>query len=187
VSQFIAEVGPAVIRNQEALQQFKAWMVALPGFASSGYVWAIDDLKHKSTILLWHGARTPLLARIIREGARRGIGVTVQQRKYSLQQLNAASAAIWKQAAQGKWAGFKISAVITVTPVESGVTVEGSYTALPAARRAPQVRSLSATVTGVPVHVAAGHLSGGPDTGRDADSDPGHRIRRPPPSGMATP
>jgi hypothetical protein len=172
VSQFIAQVGPAVIRNQEALQQFKAWMVGLPGFAGSGYVWAIDDLKHKSTILLWHGPRTPLLARIIREGSRRGIGVTVQQRKYGLQQLNAVSAAIWSQAAHGKWAGFKISAVITITPVEYGVTVEGAYTALPAAQRAPQVRSLSTTVMGIPVHVVPGHMIGGPGASRDDDFAP---------------
>ena len=66
-------------------------MVAQPGFGRSGYVWAIDDLARKSTTLLWHGPRTPLLTRIIREGARRGIRVRVQQRKYSLQQLNAAA------------------------------------------------------------------------------------------------
>jgi hypothetical protein len=172
VSHFTATAGTAVIRNQEALQRFKAWMVAQPGFAKSGYVWAIDDLAHKSTVVLWHGPRTPLLARILREGARRGIGVTVQQRKYSLQQLNAASDAIWKQAREGKWAGFRISTIIEVTAVENGITVEGAYTAVPAARRAPQVRSLSTTVAGVPVHVAPGYPAAVAAAGRDADTAP---------------
>src|SRR6185437_8876054 len=140
VNHFTAAVGSAVIRNQEALQKFKAWMVALPGFASSGYIWGIDNLKHKSTIVLWYGPRTPLLARIIREGAQRGINVTVQHRKYSLQQLNAASDAIWKQAAEGKWTGFKISTITEVTAVDNGLTVRGAYTAIPAAQRAAQVR-----------------------------------------------
>jgi hypothetical protein len=172
VSQFTATAGTAVIRNQEALQRFKAWMVAQPGFARSGYVWAIDDLAHKSTIVLWHGPRTPLLARIIREGTRRGIPVTVQQRKYSLQQLNAASDAIWKQAREGEWAGFKISTITEVTAVENGITVQGAYTAVPAARRAPQVRSLSTTVAGVPVHVAPGYPAVVAAAGRDADTAP---------------
>ncbi len=172
VSQFTAAVGSAVVRNQETLQKFKAWMVALPGFASSGYVWGIDDLAHKSTIVLWHGPRTTLLARIISEGARRGIRVTVQQRTYSLQQLNAASAAIWTQAREGKWAGFNISTIIEVTAVDGGLTVQGAYTAVPAARRAPQIRSLVATVAGVPVHVAPNSPAVVPAVGRDADTEP---------------
>jgi hypothetical protein len=174
VSQFTATVGTAVIRNQEALQRFKAWMVAQPGFARSGYVWAIDNLAHKSTIVLWHGPRTPLLAQIIQEGARRGIRVTVQQRKYSLQQLNAASDAIWKQAREGKWAGFKISTITDITAVENGITVQGAYTAVPAARRAPQVRSLFTTVAGVPVHVVSGYPAAAAvaAAGRDADTAP---------------
>jgi hypothetical protein len=169
VSQFTAIEGTAAIKNQEALQNFKAWMVAQPGFVKSGYVWAIDNLAGKSTTLLWYGPRTPLLARIISEGARRGIRVTVQQRKYSLQQLNTAANTVWKQAREGKWAGFKISTITEVTAVASGITVEGSYTAAPAAERAAQVRSLSTTVAGVPVHVSAGQPSAVATTSRDTD------------------
>jgi hypothetical protein len=156
VSEFVKTVGAGVIRNQAAIEAFRVWMFGQPGFAGSGYVGSIDHLAQKATTIMWYGPRTALLKAIIREGQRRGISVTVQHRTYSLQQIKAAIAAIWKQAAEGKWAGFHVSAIGGVTAAETGLTVEGTYTAVPAARRAPQVRSLTATVQGIPVRVIPG-------------------------------
>jgi hypothetical protein len=170
-SAFIKSVGAGVIRNQNDLSVFRSWIIGQPGFARSGYVGSIDDLAHKATTVMWYGRRTPLLAAIINEGARRGIAVSVQQRKYSLQQIDAATNAIWLQAAQGKWAGFKISAIAGVAASEDGITVTGTYTAAPAAQRAPQVRSLATVTMGVPVHVVPG-ISAAPATGRDNDFAP---------------
>jgi hypothetical protein len=157
IAQFVKQVGPAAIRNQNALSYLRAWLIAQPGFARSGYVGSIDNLAHRAMTVMWYGPRTPLLTALIREGARRGIAVGVQHRKYSLQQLNAATAAIWKQAAADQWTGFKVSAIAAVSATETGLTVEGTYTKVPAARRAPQVRSLATVVDGVPVHVVPGH------------------------------
>jgi hypothetical protein len=118
--EFVKDVGAAVIRNQDALSTFRSWMIGLPGFARSGYVGSIDNLARKAMTIMWHGPRTPLLAAILREGARRGIAVTIQHRKHSLQQIEAAIAAIWKQAAAGKWAGFKVSAIAGVAGCRRG-------------------------------------------------------------------
>jgi hypothetical protein len=165
---FVNSVGAGIIRNQDALSVFRAWMIGQPGFASSGYVGSIDDLAHKATTVMWYGPRTPLLTSIIKEGTRRGITVAVQRRKYSLQQIDAATSAIWRQAAQGKWAGFKISTIAGVAASDNGVTVTGTYTG---AQRAPQVRSLATLTMGVPVHVVPG-VAAVTATGRDNDFAP---------------
>jgi hypothetical protein len=170
-SQFIKQVGMKSIVNQDELSDLLGWLMARPGFVGSGYVGSMVDLAHKSMTIMWHGSRTPLLAAFIREGARRGIPVYVQHRRYSLQQIHAGMAAIWKQAAEGRWAGFQVSAIAGVAAVENGLTVYGRYTSLPAARRAPQVKSLSASVAGVPVHVVPGR-SIALDTSRINDTAP---------------
>ncbi len=171
ISRFIKQVGAAAIRNQNTLSLFRGWMLRQPGFARSGYVGSIDNLARKATTIMWYGARTRLLTAIIREGARRGIPVHVQHRKYSLQQINAATAAIWKQAAAGRWAGFKVSAIAGIAASYDGITVDGTYTAVPPGPRAPQVKSLATVVRGVPVHVMPGHAFAA-RAGRDADVAP---------------
>jgi hypothetical protein len=171
ISRFVKQVGATVIRNQNTLSLFRAWMLSQSGFARSGYVGSIDDLARKATTIMWYGPRTNLLTAIIREGARRGITVHIQHRRYSLQQINAATAAVWKQAAEGRWAGFKVSAIAGISAANVGITVEGTYTAVAPNRRAPQVRALATVVGGVPVHIVPGHgvtLF----AGRDADTAP---------------
>ena len=168
---FVNSVGARIIRNQDALSVFRSWMIAQPGFARSGYVGAIDDLAHKATTIMWYGPRTPLLKAILKEGERRGIAVSVQPRQHSLRQIDAAVNAIWRQAARGKWTGFKISDIAGVAARDNGITVNGTYTAAPAAQRAPQVRSLATVVRGVPVHVVPG-VSVVAATGRDNDFAP---------------
>jgi hypothetical protein len=168
---FIKDVGSAVLRNQDALSDFRGWIAKQRGFATSGYVGAIDDLPRKGMAVMWHGPRTPLLTAIIREGLRRGIRVGVQRRKYGLQQLRSAMAATWAQAAAGKWAGFTISGLSGLGVVENGITAYGSYTPGPAANRAPLVRSLETTEAGIPVHLVPGYTRN-LDTSRIADVSP---------------
>ena len=146
-------------------------MIGQPGFVDSGYVGSIDDLAHKATTIMWYGPRTSLLTAIIEEGQRRGISVAVQQRKYSLEQIDAAIDATWQQAAQGKWAGFKISDIAGIAADYDGITVNGAYTSTPAVQRAPQVRSLATETMGVPVQVVPG-VSVVPAIGRDTDFAP---------------
>ncbi|HET7017331.1 MAG TPA: hypothetical protein VFI65_25645 [Streptosporangiaceae bacterium] len=171
VRAFIKTVGANVIRNQNTLSLYRAWMLTQPGFARSGYVGSIDHLAHKATTIMWAGPRTPLLAKIISEGQRRGIKVSVQHRRESLQQLDAAINAIYRQAAHGEWRGFKISAIAAVGAKDTGLTVEGTYTSAPATRRAPQVKSLHTMVLGVRVRVVPG-VKATSLIGRDNDSAP---------------
>lgn len=168
---FVHSVGARIIRNQDALSVFRAWMIRQPGFADSGYVGSVDHLAHKATTILWAGPRTPLLAFIRSEGRRRGIAVTVQHRKYTLRQLDAAINATWRQAAQGKWTGFKISDIAAVAAGHDGIVVNGTYTSVPAAQRAPQVRSLATVTMGVAVRVVPG-ISVVSANGRDNDFAP---------------
>jgi hypothetical protein len=168
---FVDQVGATTIANQNDLETLRDWMSGQPGFAGSGYVGAVDDLAHRATTILWSGPRTPLLAATIAEGARRGLKVTVRARSDSLRQLDAATQQIWAQAAAGLWAGFTISTIDEVGAVDNGLTVNGSYTSVPAAQRAAQVRSLATTVAGVPVRIIAGVRT--IDTsGRDSDIAP---------------
>ncbi|MCW2931037.1 MAG: hypothetical protein JWM19_1999 [Actinomycetia bacterium] len=155
-SAFITQVGPAVIRNQDALSQFRGWMLSQAGYASSGYIGSVDDLAHKATALLWSGPSTPFLRAVIAEGARRGIAVSVRHRQYSLRQLAAAAAMAWHQARAGQWRGFKVSSVVVVSAGYDGVIVNGSYTQVPTAEMAPQVRALRATIAGVRARVRPG-------------------------------
>jgi hypothetical protein len=167
----VDHVDATTIANQNDLSALRAWMIAQPGFAGSGYVGAVDDLANRATAILWYGPRTPLLTATIVEGARRGLKVTVQTRSHSLQQLDAAANQIWAQAAAGLWAGFTISTIDEVGAVDNGLTVNGSYTSVPAARRAAQVRSFSTTVSGVPVTIVAG-VAATTSNGRDNDFSP---------------
>jgi hypothetical protein len=168
---FVRTVGATVIDNQETLSTYRAWMIGQAGFADSGYVGAVDDLQHKATTILWAGPRTVLLSAILGEGARRGITVSVQQRSHSLRQINTAVNAIWQQAASGAWTGFTISAIAAVGATDDGLTVYGTYTAVPAAQRAAQVRALATAVQGIPVRVVPG-VSAGNSFGRDNDFAP---------------
>jgi hypothetical protein len=171
VRAFVKAVGAQVIRNQNALSLYRAWMLTQPGFARSGYVGSIDHLARKATTIMWAGPRTQLLAAIIAEGQRRGIKVSVQHRAQSLRQLSAAIAAIRRQAARGDWRGFTISAIAAVGAKDTGLTVRGTYTGVPARERAPQVKALHAVVLGVPVRVVPG-FPAAPAIGRDTDSAP---------------
>ncbi len=181
-SAFIAQVGPAVIRNQDALSRFRGWMIGQAGFASSGYIGSVDDLPHKATTLLWSGPGTPFLRAVIAEGARRGVKVSVQHRRYSLRQLNTAARTAWHQAAAGQWNGFRVSGVVVISASYDGIIVDGMYTRTPAALRAPQVRALRANIAGVPVRVQPGVQATATNT-RDTDYAPfnsGGYMRSPP-------
>ncbi|WP_300606118.1 hypothetical protein [Trebonia sp.] len=120
---------------------------------------------------MWSGPVTAFLSNIIQEGRQLGIPVTVQERKYSLQQLRAAIAAVWEQAANGEWAGFNISAIAAISATEDGLTVDGQYTSSSAVTRAPQVRTLSTSVLGIPVHIDPGVVYT-PTGTRDSDVSP---------------
>jgi hypothetical protein len=171
ISRFIASVGSAAIRNQDALSRFRAWMLGQPGYATSGYIGSIDDLPHKATTLLWSGPVTPFLRAVITQGAREGIKVSVRHRTYSLRQLESAARTAWHQAAAGQWSGFTISGVVVVSPSYDGIIVNGTYTRVPAARRAPQVRTLRATIAGVSARVQPGRPATLANT-RDTDFSP---------------
>lgn len=163
--------GARIVRNQDALSAFRAWMLRQPGFADSGYVGSVDNLSQKATTILWAGPRTALLVSIRTQGQRRGIAVTVQHRKYSLRQLDAAINATWRQAARGNWTGFTISTIAAVAAGYDGIVVNGTYTSVPVAKRAPQVRSLVTVTMGVPVRVMPG-VRAVTTNGRDNDFAP---------------
>lgn len=171
VAQFIQQHGMAFLNNQADLETFKTWLVTRPGITTSGYLESIDAPATKSTTLLWHGAPTAVQRQIIQEGARRGIAVTVQQRQYGMAQINAAIAATLRSAAQGGWQGFRISSIAGITADFDGIIVNGSYTAVPAAQRAAQVRALATTTLGVAVKVVPSGASS-PAVGRSTDTPP---------------
>ena len=69
----------------------KGWITTLPGIEGSGYIASVNDSAHLSTTLLWHGPENAIQRAIVAEGQRRGITVTIRQRKFSSAQLMAAA------------------------------------------------------------------------------------------------
>lgn len=172
IQEFVNQVGPAVVDNQETIRAFREWMLDQPGFADSGYVRSEDDPENKATVIVWHGPRTALLEQILAEGARRGIGVSVQASRWTTAQVHAATEAVFAKAHSAEWAGFTVAAVGAPVGTSDALTVFGSYTSTPAGRAASQTpSSLPAAVNGIPLHISPGAVSHA-STGRDDDFAP---------------
>ncbi|GAB3279415.1 hypothetical protein GCM10027589_05980 [Actinocorallia lasiicapitis] len=151
IDEYIAEVGPAFLDNQERLQDFKAWLNALPGLHENGYVESVNDAANRSTALLWVGA-SPLHDYISAEGKRRGITVTFRARKHTLPELIAAIDQMWSLGEHGGLPGFKIGMVGGVTADFDGITVHGTTTDA----KAKAVTPPPTTIAGVPIKYLEG-------------------------------
>lgn len=163
VAGFIKEKGAAYVQNQEALQEFKGWILKQSGIESSGFVESVNDADHKATTLLWKG-KSQLQSTIAAEGTKRGISVSIQQRKYSFKQIEKAAARVLKDDAAGKWKGFSVASIAGISADYDGIVVQGSFTdttksqnfALGSAAKPAADAGLPATAEGVPVKIASG-------------------------------
>lgn len=105
---------------QLKLTDFKTWLISQAGLETSGYIESVNDAKAQSTTLLWKG-RSPLQRKAIAEGAKRGITVTVEQRKYGRDELKrAALAAFHSVSAPGM---PTVTSVAGITADFDGITV----------------------------------------------------------------
>lgn len=128
ISRFISEAGPQFLTNQGDLNSFFDWIREQPGIAESGYLGGINDVPNRSTKLMWKGD-SALQQLAVAEGSRRGIAVTVQPRKYSLDELEDAAGKILDSADEPEWKGFKISSVTALGADFDGLEINGEYSA----------------------------------------------------------
>ncbi len=148
---------PAFFVNQGRIMRFNTWIREdNPGIDASGYLASVDDAPHLTVTLLWHGPATPLLRAIMADGQSLGLTVKVEYRKYGASDLDAATAAAYREAA--KIPGYRIAAVDALAADYDGIQIEGYYLSRSA--------TAEAEVSVLPARVAA-------DTGVTAEVKPG--------------
>jgi len=148
--------------HQEVLSDLGAWIAALPGIKTSGYVTNINNPEAGSTILVWYGPPDRVQRQIMDEAQRRHIPISIEHRKHSLAALErAVDQLVAIDSGTGVFQNFTVSAVGTLSIDFDGVTVKGDYIHPPAegvpAADTALARALAA-LTGVAVEIEHGQI-----------------------------
>lgn len=135
--------------SQEQLVEFRVWTEGLPGIKTSGYVTSINNEPvDGSVVLVWHGPPGPVQRQIIDEARRRHIPISVQQRRYSMADLEQAASLIFAmESGAGELQNFKISGAGSFRIDFDGVTVVGQYIHPPAEGTAAADTALAQRLT----------------------------------------
>jgi hypothetical protein len=125
---------PDFWRRQDQLADLRAWIEALPDIKASGYITNINNRPvDGSTTVVWHGPPDRVQRQIIDEAHRRRIPISVQQRKYTMNDLEQAANQIYDiGSGNAEFHNFKVSAVGSFDIDFDGVTVIGDYIRPPA-------------------------------------------------------
>ena len=148
--------------RQNQLSDLRYWIEDLPGLKTSGYVTNINNEPvDGSTILVWHGPPSHLQQQIIDEAHRRGIPISVQQRRYSTADLErAVNQLVAINSGTGVFGNFTVNTITTFDIDFDGVVVDGDYIHAPAEGNAAADTALAQTLTattGVAVKIGHGH------------------------------
>jgi hypothetical protein len=148
--------------RQNQLSDLVSWIQALPGIKTSGYVTSINnEPADGSTVLVWHGPADRVQQQILDEAHRRGIPISVQQRRYSMADLErAVNQLVAIKSGTGVFRNFTVNGVTTLTVDFDGVVVDGDYIDAPAEGNAAADTALAQTLTattGVAVKIGHGH------------------------------
>lgn len=133
---------------QDRLQAFKRWILGVPGIERSGYVESVNDPVRSATVLLWHGPADPMQHLLVHEARRRGITVTVSQRRFDYSDIDRATRRIAAQARAGVWRGLRITGISGMSAGHDGLVVG----VRPVAEQRFARRAVG-SVAGVPVRV----------------------------------
>jgi hypothetical protein len=120
--------------RQELLSDLAAWIQDLPGIKTSGYVTSINnEPTDGSTVLVWQGPPGRLQQQIMDEAQRRGIPISVQQRHYSMTDLErAVNQLVAIKSDTGVFRNFTVNTIETFNIDFDGITVNGDYIHPPA-------------------------------------------------------
>ncbi len=146
-AQMEGDLGVTGMKNQEALNTFRSWLNDQPGLYDAGFYDAAIDIPGRTMMLLWHGT-SALQAKVIGEGAKRGLHVVIQAAPYTKGQVDAAMKKLVDMSVTTAQGTFQVTSVGGPVPGNDGLTVAGYFTAR-AARVTPQaaVESDAATLT----------------------------------------
>ena len=67
-----AQIGLQGMKNQEALNAYKTWLVTRPGVHEQGFYDSAVDVQNRTMTLQWHGD-SALLTQAVAEGRRRAV------------------------------------------------------------------------------------------------------------------
>jgi hypothetical protein len=153
---------PAFWDQQNRLTDLLSWIQALPGINTSGYVTSIDNEPvNGSTVLVWHWPADRWQQQILDEARRRGIPATVQQRRYSMADLErAADQLAAMKSGTGVLRNFTVYGPTTLVDDFDGVILDGDYIHAPAEGTAAADTALAQTLTattGVAVKIGHAH------------------------------
>jgi hypothetical protein len=149
--------------RQNQLSDLRYWIEALPGIKTSGYVTSINnEPTDGSTALVWHGPADRVQQQILDEAHRRGIPATVQQRRYSMADLERAVNQLCAiKSGTDVFRNFTVNTISTFSIDFDGVIVDGDYIHAPAEGATAADTALAQTLTTTTgVAVKIGH--GGP-------------------------
>ncbi len=169
------------------MTDLKSWIITRPGIEASGYVESVNDPANLSTTLLWHGPADAMQASILAEAKRRGIAAKVEQRKYSMRDIQKAAKRAVEGSGRGTFKGVTVYSVAGLSADFDGIKVNVQYVAdeneaatargavlSPAARKAADKRvAENATAElGVAVEVEPGAPITNAEAARGTDTPP---------------
>ncbi|MDI6102821.1 hypothetical protein QLQ12_29805 [Actinoplanes sp. NEAU-A12] len=146
-------------RRQALLADLKTWIVAQPGIETSGYIESVNNPEAGSTILLWKGPANHLQQQIKDKARQMGIPVTVEQRRYSRDEIDRAQQAISDAGAHGVFTNFRVTGIGGVAGDIDGITVYGEYITPPAGDLVTADAALAAAATaqfGITIAIKSG-------------------------------
>jgi hypothetical protein len=120
-------------RNQDALDDLRAWTETFPGVRNSGYITLINEAMNRSTTLVWKGAPDTVQRQILDEAQRRHTPMSVQQRQYSKDDILRAMDQLYAiESGTGVLENFTSWAVGGLYIAFDGVSISGDYINAPA-------------------------------------------------------
>jgi hypothetical protein len=164
------------MKNQEELNAFKAWLVALPNIYDEGFYESAVDIPNRKMTLLWHG-NSDLQGLAVAEGGRRELTVTIKHVPYTRASVIRATQQLTDPANRSALQGLNVSWVAGPTLENDALTVAGTYGQDDAQgsadfqSRAPAFAAAAKTLTGLDLAVVHGERSH-PYVARSTDWSP---------------
>jgi hypothetical protein len=115
------------MKNQEDLNAFKTWLISLPDVVDQGFYESAVSIADRTMTLQWHGD-SPLQARAVAEGTRRGLTVVIKHVSYTRASVDRAMSLLLDPTNSDKLGGLHVTSVAGPTDENDQLTVAGTLT-----------------------------------------------------------
>lgn len=155
VANWVAQVGPEFIQNQNDMSLVSTWLQAQPGIEASGFVTTVVDPDTRSMEFHWFG-ESPLQQQALDHAAAAGITAIIVPRPHSVSELNDAVQRIF-DAEEIKDLGFSVSMIGTISADPDEFIVSGEFE--DGSVDVSAITRLASRIAGFPVQVEIGGVS----------------------------